>query len=259
MLITRKLRNENLATGRPMKKTTLRLLAFIFLIASPAFAADMAVKAPPPPASAPFSWTGFYAGIAGGLAWGQSQFIDADPANLNSETGLPITNRFDVSGGIFGGTVGYDRQLNNWVAGVEGDLSWVDQHGTSNSMPPFNTVGSNTTRAHWLGTGRMRLGVIPADRWFVYANRRICRGGSRGNLQWQHHQGRQPCRDPNALGLDCRRRGRNGVVSEFVVQARMSLCRFTGQELLSSSHSAARLPSRQTQRHFERQYFAGRA
>jgi hypothetical protein len=41
-----------------MKKATLSLLASGFLIASHAFAADMAVKAPPPPASASFGWTG---------------------------------------------------------------------------------------------------------------------------------------------------------------------------------------------------------
>ncbi|MGC2079198.1 MAG: hypothetical protein WA728_24860 [Xanthobacteraceae bacterium] len=93
-----------------MKKTTLRLLASIFLIASPACAADMAVKAPPPPASASFSWTGFYAGIAGGLAWGKSQFFDADPTNQANHLGLPITNKFDVSGGIFGGMAGYNWQ-----------------------------------------------------------------------------------------------------------------------------------------------------
>lgn len=149
-----------------MKKVTLRLLACGFLIASPAFAADMAVKAPPSPASAPFSWTGFYAGIAGGLAWGQSQFIDADPTDASF--GLPITKKFDVSGGIFGGTVGYNWQVNNWVAGVEGDFSWLTKQGISNGIPPFATGVSDTTREHWLGTGRVRLGVVPVDRRLFY-------------------------------------------------------------------------------------------
>jgi outer membrane immunogenic protein len=106
-----------------MKKAILSLSISGFLAAMPAFAADafaadMAVKAPPPPASSPFNWTGFYAGIAGGLAWGQSQFFDADPTD--SSVGAPITKKFDVSGGILGGTAGYNWQVNNWVAGVEG-------------------------------------------------------------------------------------------------------------------------------------------
>ena len=183
MLSAGKLRNENPAE-RPMKKVILRLLACGFLITPPAFAADMPVKAPPS-ASAPFNWTGFYAGIAGGLAWGRSQFIDADPTNLNGLLGLPITREFDVSGGILGGTVGYNWQLNNWVAGVEGDFSWVTKQGISNSIPPFNTVGSNATREHWLGTGRARLGLVPGSPAFLHY-RRICRCGRRGNLQGQH-------------------------------------------------------------------------
>jgi outer membrane immunogenic protein len=123
-----------------MKTVILILLACGFLIAplafaAEAFAADMAVKAPPSPAPALYNWTGFYAGVAGGLAWGQSQFIDADPTD--SSFGRPITTKFDVSGGIFGGTVGYNWQLSNWVGGVEGDLSWVSKQGASNNIPPF--------------------------------------------------------------------------------------------------------------------------
>jgi outer membrane immunogenic protein len=151
---------------RPVKKVTLRLLAAGFLIAPPAFAADMAVKAPPPPAT-PFSWTGFYAGIAGGLAWGQSQFFNADPTNLNGNLGFPITQKFDVSGGVFGGTVGYNWQFDNWLAGVEGDFSWTTKQNTNRSSP-FNVVGSNTTREHWLGTGRVRLGIVTVDRRLLY-------------------------------------------------------------------------------------------
>jgi outer membrane immunogenic protein len=151
-----------------MTKVILRLLVCGFLIAPPAFAADMAVKAPPSSAPASFNWTGFYAGAAGGLAWGQSQFIDADPTNLNGLLGSPVTKKFDVSGGIFGATVGYNWRTNNWVAGVEGDFSWATKQGTSNSIPPFNTVGSNASREHWLGTGRVRLGVTPVDRRLLY-------------------------------------------------------------------------------------------
>jgi outer membrane immunogenic protein len=102
-------------------------------IGTPAMAADPArpsYKALPAPAPAPvYNWTGFYTGIAGGLAWGQSQFVDADPTNLNGLLGSPITKKFDVSGGIFGGTVGYNWQFNNWVTGLEGDFILGDQAG----------------------------------------------------------------------------------------------------------------------------------
>jgi outer membrane immunogenic protein len=68
----------------------------------------------------------------------------------------------------FGGTAGYNWQFNNWVAGIEGDFSWVTKQGISNSIPPFNVAGSNSTREHWLGTGRARLGAMPVDRRLFY-------------------------------------------------------------------------------------------
>jgi outer membrane immunogenic protein len=152
----------------PMKNLILRLSACGFLIAPPAVAAEMPIKAAPSSAPAQYNWTGFYAGLAGGLAWGHSQFIDADPTNLNGLLGSPLTKQFDVSGGVVGGTVGHNWQFNNWVTGLEGDFSWVNKQGISNSIPPFNTVGSNATREHWLGTGRVRLGVMPVDRRLFY-------------------------------------------------------------------------------------------
>src|SRR5674476_696080 len=68
-------------------------------------------KAPP---ELPFSWTGFYAGINGGYAWGQSGW--SDPA-----VGVDSGN-FNTSGGLVGGQLGY-----NWQTGpvVPTQLCWV--------------------------------------------------------------------------------------------------------------------------------------
>jgi outer membrane immunogenic protein len=141
------------------------MTAIAAIIAVPALAADLPVNAPPPVAPPPYDWSGFYLGLEGGWAFGRSQNINADPATPT--LGLPLTNRFDVSGGLFGGTIGYNWQFSNWVAGVEGDFSWVDKTGSANDIAPFNTTTLNTTTEHWLGTGRLRLG-IPCDRWLVY-------------------------------------------------------------------------------------------
>ena len=56
--------------------------------------------APPPiaPVYAPiYNWTGFYVGINGGGGWGRSKWDTVDT--------------FDLSGGLIGGTIGYNWQL----------------------------------------------------------------------------------------------------------------------------------------------------
>jgi outer membrane immunogenic protein len=87
-----------------------------------------------------FSWTGFYAGINGGGAWGRSNW---------SASG----SSFDTSGGVVGGTVGYNWQAGPTVFGVEGDLDWsgIKGSGTCGGL-------SCETRNDWLGTFRGRLG-----------------------------------------------------------------------------------------------------
>ena len=55
-----------------MKKFLLATVGLLALLgmAAPASAADLPVKAPPPPVVAPvYNWTGFYIGANGG--WGQ--------------------------------------------------------------------------------------------------------------------------------------------------------------------------------------------
>ena len=143
--------------------------AFSIGAAQFAIAADMPVKAPvyKAPVAAPlFNWTGLYLGIEGGGAWGSAQTISAD-STFNP--GVPITDKFNVSGALFGGTIGYNWQTSNWVFGLEGDISWVNKTGTVNDIPPFDVAFTNTATEHWLGTGRVRLGMTPADKWLVYA------------------------------------------------------------------------------------------
>ena len=55
-----------------MKKLATAIAA-IALIGTPAFAADMAVKAPPPAPAPVHSWTGWYVGGNVGYSWGRSR------------------------------------------------------------------------------------------------------------------------------------------------------------------------------------------
>jgi outer membrane immunogenic protein len=114
-----------------MKKLLLATTGLMALaMAAPASAADMAVKAAPPPMVAPiYNWTGFYIGANGG--WGQSHncwdFID--PVFGNLDNGCR-----DRSGGLIGGQIGYRWQASQWVFGVEAQGNWADLNHTRQSL-----------------------------------------------------------------------------------------------------------------------------
>ena len=123
-------------------------------------------KAPVAPAA--YSWTGAYAGIEGGGIWGNSYQIGQ--LTTGGRHTADLTPSFDVSGGMVGGTAGYNAQFNRiFVFGLEGDMSWVDASGSARQIAPFNTNQTASTKELWLATARARLGVTPADRWLVYA------------------------------------------------------------------------------------------
>jgi outer membrane immunogenic protein len=132
-----------------------------------AAAADLspAYTKAPPPIPVAYSWTGCYLGIEGGGAWGHSDQISGGPFGFGSISG---GTGYDVSGGLVGGTVGCNYQVNSWVLGVEGDMSWVDKSGSTHEAPPFNTTSVIGTHEHWLATIRGRLGFTPMDRWLLY-------------------------------------------------------------------------------------------
>lgn len=128
-------------------------IAAAMLAAGAATAADLSpgyAPLAPAPVYRPFyGWTGFYLGINGGGGWGRSQW-----------DGI---NAFDVSGGLIGGTVGYNWQIGRVVLGAEGDIDWSGIDGTTTA---FCAPGC-TTRNYWLATVRGRLGYS-WDRFLPY-------------------------------------------------------------------------------------------
>src|SRR5215470_3848757 len=161
--------------------------AAIALIATPAFAADIAVKmpvkAPPPPPVPVFSWTGFYAGINGGYAWADrtfnfagndtvSQGLTCGPGGGAIGTCAPAS--FAMQGGVGGGQAGYNWQFNrNWLLGIEADFDWSSLRGRGASnfifggVSPIDIFRANEN-VDWFGTLRARLGFV-SDNWLIYA------------------------------------------------------------------------------------------
>src|SRR5271168_4142117 len=104
----------------PMKKLMLAG-ALLLNIAGLAQAADMPLKALPPPPPA-FTWTGIYGGGYIGGLWAKtdSNFVFPPPSSWEQSASV----------GIGGGIVGIQYQWGNLVLGAEGNVGGV----TSNSL-----------------------------------------------------------------------------------------------------------------------------
>lgn len=141
-------------------------LSLLGIMTGPSVAADLAArpytKAPALVADPVYNWSGFYIGIEGGGSWGSSKHVD-------QFSGLDDTPRYDVNGGLIGGTAGYNWQSANWVFGIEGDWSWSGQTGSSiDNGPVGNPFYSSYTKEKWLATVRGRVGYA-ANNLLLYA------------------------------------------------------------------------------------------
>ena len=97
-----------------------------------ASAADMPLKAPPPPPV--FSWTGCYVGANAG--WGHATRTWNGIATTPTTTPASVGTRGD--GFVGGGQLGCDYQTGNWVFGVEGmvDGSTINYNTSLSSFLP---------------------------------------------------------------------------------------------------------------------------
>jgi outer membrane immunogenic protein len=171
-----------------MRKLFLLGMSMIAAVAlgSAAQAADMPLKAPPPPAPVMYNWTGGYIGFHIGGAWlngnGHDNFDRVDHFNCIGlvcfdDNGLGHNNgRF-----IGGGQIGYNYQVNQYVWGIEGQISGVASHNDDQACGffTFTPVGAAVVhdslfrcrdRSGWLATLAARLGVAfgQTGDWLLY-------------------------------------------------------------------------------------------
>lgn len=175
------LRLAELTRGDRMKKLFVVSIAAAAMWSAPAFAADMAVKAPPAAlAAAPvYNWAGFYLGIEGGGGFGSTDHINAlFPAAASG-------GNANLRGGLVGGTYGYNWQSGHLVAGLEGDMSWSgisDTFTSSTGLPTFCPAAFPCfTSLQWLGTDRARLGYA-LDSILIYATGGVAYGDVRASI-----------------------------------------------------------------------------
>jgi outer membrane immunogenic protein len=173
-------------------------------------AADMPVKARPIVADPPYSWNDWYVGGNAGYSRGKS----GSTAGFSNSPGLPIvapvgsilTASTGLNGGVVGGQIGRNWQIDRWVAGLETDIQWSGEKGTSNflcaatapaggvCMPgatflPTGTLGASLSVAQsidWFGTLRARVGFTPMPTWMVYGTGGLAYGHITSNATFSN-------------------------------------------------------------------------
>jgi outer membrane immunogenic protein len=128
-----------------------------------------------PPAFAPprvYNWTGVYIGLNAGGAWSRSSWDVSSPW-----VSVPSGGSYSLSGGLVGGTLGYNLQAgtSSFVVGAEVDLAFSTVKGTIpafvSQVISFDPITGNQivtpaagcspsceVASPWLATARLRFG-----------------------------------------------------------------------------------------------------
>jgi outer membrane immunogenic protein len=152
-----------------MKKLLLTGVAFTALIAGPAMAADLAVRAP---AYVPaWSWAGFYIGVNGGGGIALGSIEDKDCWFCASDS-------FHKGFGEIGGQIGYNWQFGSAVLGVEADWNWNSLDYSGFIGLDDTIAGRTALKLNQFGSVRARAGLA-YDRTLLY----VTAGPAWGRLQ----------------------------------------------------------------------------
>jgi outer membrane immunogenic protein len=143
--------------GLVKKKSSMRKLhlsaAAIVAIAGPAFAADLAVKAPPmAPAFIASPWDGLYVGA--NVGFGNTDY---------SVSGVDLgTGSISGSGSLAGFQAGYNKQYGVVVVGLETDFDFASMDATA--------APGATAKLPWFGTARTRVGYLINPSLLAYGS-----------------------------------------------------------------------------------------
>jgi len=172
------------------------LTALVLSAPISAVAADLPRALPvKAPVMAPvvYNWTGFYIGGNVGYSFGRSPYEVAGTSTIRTRQfrafGTPAeTLTSDVTaagpafigagtanldGGVAGGQIGYNWQASAWVFGLETDLQWTGQRGSTSfcltvGCPVGGFVANADYKLQWFGTARARAGLLVDPRVLLY-------------------------------------------------------------------------------------------
>lgn len=178
-----------------------------------AMAADLPRALPvKAPVMAPvvYNWTGFYIGGNVGYSWGRSPYEVAGTSTVRTRQfrafGTPNeflvsdvtaagpafigTGTANIDGGVAGGQIGYNWQSAAWVFGLETDLQWTGQRGSTSfcltvGCPVGGFVANADYKLQWFGTARARAGWLVDPRVLLY----VTGGAAYGQIKADHTAG----------------------------------------------------------------------
>ena len=169
-----------------MRRLLLAATALLaFAATNSASAADMALKAvPPPPVVDP--WAGWYVGLNIGGSWGRAR----DTTTFGVPPALFASTSSNLNGVIGGGQIGYNWQAGKWVFGIEADLQATGQRGSTSTVsdvpacipcedPPVTTTLSE--KLIWLDTLRGSVGWTVTPTVLIYVTGGLAVGGLSAN------------------------------------------------------------------------------
>jgi outer membrane immunogenic protein len=140
-----------------------------------------------------WNWTGFYVGGNVGYSWGRDPYEVAGGSTVRTRQfrsfGTPNeflisdvtaagpafvgTGTANIDGAVAGGQVGYNWQTGAWVFGLETDLQWTGQRGSTSfcltaGCPAGSFVANADYKLSWFGTARARAGWLVDPRVLLY-------------------------------------------------------------------------------------------
>jgi outer membrane immunogenic protein len=170
-----------------MKKYLLASVALTTVLGGPAMAADLALKAPPPPPCTACNWSGFYLGVNAGGSFGHDPSNDAialfPPGTLGGAipgVTTPISNTSysqSPTGALGGFQAGVNWQTGHAVLGAEVDWDAASQRSrlqvnnflaSSVAVAPAAYTMTDEQKIGWLATARVRIGAAYGyTLWYV--------------------------------------------------------------------------------------------
>jgi outer membrane immunogenic protein len=111
---------------------------------------------------------GFYLGVNGGGGWSKPNVSTTPIGPIVGVLGNPGSLSTTINGAVFGGQLGYNWQVGNWVFGAEGDFDTSGINGAQQSVFPGLAGAQDSIQVHeslsWLASARRRLGYVVGRR-----------------------------------------------------------------------------------------------